>query len=281
MPREPADLPDFSHPPVTEVVLGLQFEPLRNFGLRHFGLLWKKFSGRFPNTEDHPPLDPVIEQFGAAQPGAVAGQIKLRKGFPFPRCWFLNDSKSQLIQIQRDRFILNWRKTPEEDEYPRYKTVRDAFSREFDIFRNFIETECREEITPNQCEVTYVNHIESGKGWSNHGELQRILTVFENQFNGEFLPEPEEGQVVLRFVIPGPDDEPLGRLRISLKPVFRIHDKIPMFLLELVARGRPYTDNMADVMGFLDLGREWIVKGFAEVTRREMHTIWGRCDDNN
>jgi len=62
--RRPADLPDFERPPVTEVVLSLQFASLPGLKNVHAGLLWQHFSTRYPNVEEYPPIAPVFETFG-------------------------------------------------------------------------------------------------------------------------------------------------------------------------------------------------------------------------
>jgi hypothetical protein len=44
-----------------------------------------------------------------------------------------------------------------------------------------------------------------------------------------------------------------------------------MFVLNLTARGL-----LGKSTEFLDLGREWIVRSFAEMTTTEMHEVWKR-----
>ena len=40
---EKTRLPDFENPPVAEVVLSAQFEPLEHFQVPHIGLLWQEY----------------------------------------------------------------------------------------------------------------------------------------------------------------------------------------------------------------------------------------------
>ena len=42
------DLPDFGNPPVTEVVLGVQFGTLDRLLAPHLGLVWTEFRDQFP-----------------------------------------------------------------------------------------------------------------------------------------------------------------------------------------------------------------------------------------
>src|SRR5258706_6722338 len=117
MARASRRLPNFEPPPVSEVVLGVQFESLKAFRIVHIGMLWQEFREKFPLTEEHAPLEPVIERFGINH---AVGKVSLQilDAPPIPRCWFLNAAGADLIQIQSDRFLRNWRKVEEDSEYP-------------------------------------------------------------------------------------------------------------------------------------------------------------------
>ncbi|MBI4192475.1 MAG: TIGR04255 family protein, partial [Betaproteobacteria bacterium] len=157
MPLSRPPLPDFRNPPVGEVVLSLQFSPIPGFQATHLGLLWSRFRTKYPKSETYPPIDPVIEQFGTRpQPAQRIRLEVIQSGF-MPRAWFLNEDGTELVQVQQDRFIRNWRKLKETDEYPRYEKLRERFEEDFKEFNQFIRAENLPEIVPNQCEVTYIN----------------------------------------------------------------------------------------------------------------------------
>src|ERR1700751_683997 len=63
--RQPADLVDFASPPVTEVVLGVQFNSLERFLSPYLGIVWSEFKHEFPIIEEYPSLPPTFETFGA------------------------------------------------------------------------------------------------------------------------------------------------------------------------------------------------------------------------
>jgi len=121
-PGRPADLPDFRKPPVTETVLSLQFEPLGGLTAAHLGLMWQRFRPQLPEVEEHPPLPPVFEKFEPPSPAQV--EVTIEEKPPVPRLWFLNPPKTELIQIQVDRFIHNWRKMQGMEPYPHYEPIR-------------------------------------------------------------------------------------------------------------------------------------------------------------
>jgi len=195
-----------------------------------------------------------------------------------PRCWFLNELGTELIQVQQDRFVHNWRKTGEGDEYPRYEAIRSRFRDELGEFCGFIQTENLGELTPTQCEVTYVNHMVTGRGWDNQGQVDRVFSVWSGKHSDEFLGEPEDVRLAMRHVISDDTDAPVGRLHISLQPGYLKAEESPILILTLTARGRPEGQGIDGVCRFIDRGRKWIVSGFASVTTTEMHDVWERCD---
>jgi uncharacterized protein (TIGR04255 family) len=272
-------LPDFENPPLVEVALSVQFEPLEKFGSPQIGLLWTEFRGSFPNTEEHPPLEPVIEQFGVT-PGLGVAQVRLRmlESPPTPRVWFVNPTGTELIQVQKDRFCHNWRKVGDGDTYPRYEPIRETFHSELKTFKAFLAREELGQLMFNQCEVSYVNHIVAGTGWQNHGELANVLNVFRTINDDANVREPEDVRMEIRYVLKDDRDERIGRLHVSVQPVFRRSDEHPMLLLALTARSRPGGNEMEDAIRCLDAGRDRIVRSFASITTPQMHKVWRRKD---
>ena len=69
---------------------------------------------------------------------------------------------------------------------------------------------------------------------------------------------------------------PRGRLYVSADPSYLLADKTPMYLMKLTFRGAPQRSGAAEVIETMDLGHEWIVRGFATLTSSEMHKAWKR-----
>lgn len=268
------NLPSFERPPVSEVALSVQFDKIS--GLRSFELsaLWKRFAEQFPKVEEHPPLEPVVEQLKL---GPQSGRIEfsVMNLPPVPRYYFISKSGNELIQVQPDRFGHNWRKTGEGDEYPRYEKIRQQFQANLESFCEFLGSERLGRFSPSQVEITYVNHIVSGAGWEQFGEIQKVLNVQSLKYSDGFLGEAETISHFERHIIRY-NDKPVGRLHIQAEPAYRVTDGKAILKLEMIARGYPLNGNLEGVLTFLDLGREYIVRGFASITTEEMHTIWGR-----
>jgi uncharacterized protein (TIGR04255 family) len=258
-----AGLPDFENPPIIETVLGVQFTPLPNFSIPHYGLYWEKIKKGYKQFEVHPPIAGTLEEV-----------INLTPGQNF-RCWFIDESQNNLIQVQKDRFILNWRKVTGDEAYPHYEKIRPKFEQEWRRF--FLKLEAEGIGTPevNQCEVTYVNHVEFDKELTGSGELKRFLASWSGESSGDFLPKVDKVSLNTSYVM----REKKGKLRISIKPVIRGRDGMEVLQLDVSATGRPTSSKTPDILDWLDLGREWVVKGFADFTTPEMHRKWRRKND--
>jgi uncharacterized protein (TIGR04255 family) len=267
-------LPSFRHPPVTEVVLAASFKPLVELQTVHFGQLWQeKLQRVFPHTEEQPPYDPPVERFES--PPTSTLNFGLFNRPPSPRIWFLSEDRQQVIQLQRDWFGVNWRKLSQDTEYERYPSVRAEFERWYGVLGEFLNQRHLGEVFPQQCEITYVNHIDSGTSWRSHGEAAKVFSFLRDLPPGSRLGEPQQAQFTCSFLMQS-EGGPIGRLHAEARPAFRLEDGAPIFLLNLTARGKPQGKGVEGVLRFLDLGREWIVRGFAELTTEAMHREWGR-----
>jgi len=272
-------LPDFERPPIAEVAISIQFEPLEGFTVPKLGMLWSEFREEFPITEDAAPINPVYEVFGVVQNPKLG--MKLTNVPPLRRSWFLNEAGTELLQIQEDRFIRNWRKRSDEDEYPRYKKIINDYIDNYKVFEEFLVRESISLPMINQCEITYVNPIVAGKLWEDHSQLSTVLTSFKLEYSDSFLPAPENVSIVQRFIIPDNEGEPLGRLHIAVDPVTDPRSGKPAYLLKLIARGKPRESNIDSAIEFFNMGHEWIVRGFTSATTKVMHDEeWRRQYDS-
>ena len=271
-------LPDFFEPPVVEVSLSLQFEPLRNLQTPHLGIFWSDIRHQFPFAEEQPPIPPAVEVLGPPPHAESSMRVEVLRIPPVNRCWFMNAGRSELLQVQRDRFIANWRKHSQQDQYPRYERVRDIFLTGLQRFQEFVKREELGTIVPNQCEVTYVNRIVAGKGWEKAGELGNVVTVWSQQYSDEFLSQPEDVRFNIKYSMVNDDGQQVGRLHISLEPKLSAEDNTLIFIMVLTARGKPEGEGIEGALRFFDRGRKYIVRGFTSITTPRMHEIWRRRD---
>lgn len=275
----PEGLPDFERPPLDELALGLQFAdvPFKN---HHAGILWQRFLTEYPNVEEQPAVSPVFETFGApyAAPDVPQFQIMMRPDTL--RYWFVSKDESQLLQVQPDRVIHNWRRRRPEDAYPRYEQVRARFENEIEKVQAFFGEQGWGDIRANQCEVIYINMIGPTEASDNpNRDLGEIFTFWTEHYSDENLSHIERGQFNMSFLIEGePGSEPIGRLHVSASPVLRRSDSALAIQLNITARGRPNGETLAAGLQWLDRGRIAVVKAFTSITTQKMHKIWGRKD---
>jgi uncharacterized protein (TIGR04255 family) len=265
------DLPDYDNPPVIETALGVQFAPLDKWQITHFGSFFEFIKKEYPHTEVNPPLAEDIETPGLRfiQPAVPKVEVVTS---PMVRCWFLNEPKTELIQLQNDRLIHNWRKVSGTEPYPHYETTRPAFERDWKMFGEFLDSYGLGEPDVRQCEVTYVNHIDRGAGWETFEDLPKVFPCWAGRSSQGYLPSPESVSFNLNCLIP----ENKGRLRITMLHAFRFSDAKETLQLTVSARGKPASGSTSDILEWLDLGREWVVRGFTDFTSETVHELWRR-----
>jgi len=276
MTSRPADLVDFDSPPVTEVVLGVQFNNLERFLSPHLGVVWSEFKDEFPIVEEHPYLPPTFETFGAPAAFVIPSmnfQIELRP--EMLRVHFLNQQKTELLQVQRDRFLHNWRKVGSGDNYPRFERMIETFESGLRKFTDVIDRERLGPVLPNQCEVSYFNQIPIPDGETIWSQLALTFPDCAGNAAIEGLGAPEDGRFALRYIVPAVDGSALGRVAIAAQPARRA-DGVTIIQFTLTARGKPATADMKGVLEFLKNGRLLLNRAFKKLTSAEMQKRWGK-----
>ena len=266
-------LPSFQRPPVVEVAMAVQFDDVPDLTGPMMGLLWSRFRDKFPRLQIHPQRSQSFENFDKDE---EPPQFMLEFGsHPPPLVWYISEDDSELIQVQRNRFVFNWRRR--EVNYPRYNHVREEFSKYLDAFRDFLATEgIAGKLHTNQWEVTYFNHVQRCSVWQEHSDLGMVIPSWKHRPSDDFLPDPEDVTLNFRYRINDQGNE-TGRLHVVAQPTFTVTEREPIILLRLTARGPLTGTEVTDsLVGYLDLGREWIVRGFASITSRQMHEHWKR-----
>jgi len=258
-------LPNYKKPPVNEVVCGMRFHTPDKLLIPHVGLLWDKFRQEYPTIQHAPPIV------------TAKGEIPIDKatGLPLQRVWFINKSDNQLIQFQFDRFYFNWRRR--QDVYPRYPHVIKNFEIVLNTIVNFFNEFELGEFKPIECELSYINHIPKGQEWNLVDDLPRIFSDFVwRQTRGRFLPSPENVAWQTNFPLP----EKRGHLTVNLTQSIRMEDKVPLFVLELTARGLGESTNKNTIREWFDVAHEWIVRGFTDLTTHEVQMGFWEREEN-
>jgi uncharacterized protein (TIGR04255 family) len=260
---------DFANPPVTEVVFGAMFAPLRGLQTPHLGRLWATWAELYPRCQDVPPLPPVIEELD----GPARVTFTLSNLPELPRVWLLSEDNKTIVQLQRDRLHVNQRRLGDEP----YEGFEEGFARFSKVWKDFTEfagTTFQETFAVGQLELTYVNLIPACELFSAVGDAGKVFPDLSwRQGSHPFLGEPEVVDWTTTFRLP----EKLGRLHVAVRARTARPDEATVFNMELTARGRPEDGSDAAQESWFRKAREAIDQGFVELTEPRMHTeIWRR-----
>jgi len=114
------------------------------------------WESRFPKAEEHEALPPTRPLRGAG-----GFELQFGQGLPPARLWLISDGGERLIQVQRDRLLLNWRKVGSA-AYPGHGALLAEFAQ---LFREFRASPPVQGVglKPLVTEWTYVNRLDSGQ----------------------------------------------------------------------------------------------------------------------
>ena len=153
----PADRVVFDSPPINEVVMATYFNPpLVDLRSQHIGLFWEEIRKEFPVVRQQVPVG-VGPDIGPDEP------------FPMPRYWFIASDDINLVQIQKNAFMFNWRRRGQ-NQYPGFQDIKLNFDRLYSDFENFLRHRIGiSEVPVGLCELTYIDAIEECDYW--HGQV--------------------------------------------------------------------------------------------------------------
>lgn len=251
-----SELPSFDEPPVMEVVFGVQFQEIRNLLIPHFGQLWRSFRKEYSKIAEKPPLASTFELMVP-----IEHTIELSDTPPLPRVWFLTEDESYIIQVQRDRFLHNWKRVKADDVYPRFDSLYPNFCDRYENFVQFLSAAGLDEPVVNQLEITYVNHVQFNFLEDDIGVV--FLDHVRQKRKDRFLARPESFNWRSSFELP----KQQGRLHIVIRSAKSVATGSPLVSVEITARGVG-----PDVDAWFKMARKHIVKGFEDITSEEYRT---------
>jgi uncharacterized protein (TIGR04255 family) len=269
------NLPRFANPPVVETILGVQFDEIPNLTSAHFGWYWREYLDKsWGRTQEAPPLPDQFENFGDQSRKFPFPNLTAKIATSFPaRIQFINEYDDRVIQIQNTRFLYNWRKR--ESVYPTFQGLYPDFLSQLSSFRNFLKAASLADLTPNQWEVTYVNHIESGVLWMTPDDWHSVLpgiippprTVANTKLEREF------GEITFEVV------QERGRLHVQLASGRSTESGRDMLALSLTARGPiKVGDPALSLESGIELGHNVLVETFVGMASDKVLSLWGKRD---
>lgn len=246
-------LPSYKKPPVVEVSAGIQLSH-PTLTTAHLGAYWARVKARYPVPKDAPgPIIPTVESGSPFEPTPLPKMDVLAQ----PRLWLANADGDHLLQVQRDRFVSNWKKVPEKD-YPRFEQVYGEFKRSFSDFLEYSQSESLQ-LVPNQFELSYVNHVYEGDGWTKDSGPSAVL-------NGMLFGQPDILDARLGYPLPDYN----GRLHLRLALGRNNETLQRLVLIEITCRG--FHKDRDD---WFEMAHRAIVTKFSEVTNPEVQRrVW-------
>lgn len=266
--QRPPHLADFRRPPLDEVVLGVQFEPIRDMTAVHARGVWELFQATYPRVQEQPQIAPQFETFGGA---GHHPSIKFQIGnAPVgSRLWFTSADESHLVQFQSDRFLLNWRRRPASGDYPRFEGIAKQYEALIAQLERHITLEFNQGLLVNQAEVSYINVIPVDS-YSDLPKWVKLLTGFSVSIEGV--------SVVFTEAVVDNAGRPYARLTHELQSAISGDGKSKLITLSLTVRGKPILPGVDGALEFMRTAREVIVSRFDAMTTDEAHRIWERSN---
>ena len=272
MASRPGDLPGYGQPPVVEVALAIQFKSAIGFRSFDLGKVAACWSDTLPEVSERPPLGPMAVEFAGP---AVA--FKVSEETETPRLWLMNEPGSQLLQLQQDRLVVNWRRLPSDIPYPPLRVHPRVPGRGMepadgcssrpravpDLGRTVPE--------PSICEVQYVNHLDKRSGWRSVGDTPAVVAPWDGSMSDGFLPPAREAGLSLLFELP----DGRGWLAVDGRSGQLAHGRRAMTLNLISRGGQPHRISPAHLTSWISPTSGSSV-GSHPSPRRKHTSIWRR-----
>jgi uncharacterized protein (TIGR04255 family) len=257
----PEPLPKFDNPPVSEVAFGFQFAAAPVLSTVSIGMYCNSIKDRYPIIAEQVPLPDIPE------PGLqlMFPRFEFASGLPpVRRVWMQTEDHDWLVQIQENRFHVNWRRVSGR-KYPSFEMVSERFRAEWSHFLEWTKA-AKIAVLPQRYELTYINLITSENGFSANGRAHELLSFF-SPINGRLLSNPVLMTGDLGFELP--DDK--GILSVSVKHVIQKSNNQPGLQIELTARGICDPERFESAF---KTAHEYIVIGFADLITDRAKEMW-------
>lgn len=261
------DLVSFDRPPVQEIAFAVQLSGSQ-LSLEVMVDIGRALKPSFPVQQLQPALPRMM------QPGVQSFSVSV--GAPLPRFWFVSEDGLRLVQVQEDRVAFNWRRLGRDAPYPRYGRLRADFEQHLARMAQIAPELADDRLQADICELTYVNELETPGPSAGQLPLDAVLRMARPLSDGDFLPDADDGQWTGRWTIRNAEGQTAGRLVAAAQPASRQHDQRPIYLLTMTGIMDREVRGGAAAFEQFDLAHEWIVRGFADLTTKDMHDQWGR-----
>ena len=210
-------------PPIIELALSLNFVPVTGLTVRDMVAVYEDgFAQDYPTFQQVQRVDAMV----VGPPKTPVTNIQMMTGLEMPRLWFVSSDTKDLVQLQDDRIVLNWRRLgPQEGahEYPGYEVSRHKFRRCFETAWEALNKRGINGPTLVSGELAYINLIPLAVE-SRTRRIAEVLAFYRQSdppvavagFQAMWMEEVEAGWIHLTAGVGSrPDNSPAISLTIS------------------------------------------------------------------
>jgi hypothetical protein len=159
-------------PPIVEVICGVIF-PSLDVDPVVVGGFWLERQRKYPTRQFLDPIEPrQLHLAMAPDPAQLTVDVPSGR----VRTWLVSANGERILQLQHDRFYLNWRAVG--SEYPRFSgdggLLREALVA-YGEFADYCQRVIGTRPAPAQIELGKVDVLQEGVAWSNATELRALM----------------------------------------------------------------------------------------------------------
>lgn len=261
----------FKNSPINEVVVSSYFNPpLSGFRSEHVGLFWEKIKEEFPVVHQQLPVE--IGPNMAIGPDMANGEF-----FPMPRYWFLADDDITLIQVQKNAFMLNWRRR-NDNEYPRFhQDIKPAFDKYYSMFEEFIRSAVNIDTLPiDLYELAYINTVERCEFWEGPQDTKNIIPSFSIPSSGIDIAGYPEFDCQYSY---GIEEDLQLNIKIRNGVIIQQPDA-PVLIFEIRARARLGQVAKSEADKWFKRAHDSIIRCFVGITNRDIQNrYWNAIEE--
>lgn len=250
----------YRNPPVSEALLSVEFAPLEALGPYNLAKMALKFADRYPIVREMPGVPPTV-------PPEAEPSFQIFAGQPPTRLWLLNEQENELLQLQNDRAVVNWRRQSPSDDYPGFNALLQRFREAWRVYLQTLIESGSNLPSSATAEYTYVNSI---RVTSDYSEFFGLMNSIPDGMPGDFGSVRFNLDRRLAF-----DSGETGYLLVSCAPATNSENPGSDFELGVSAHVQSTTFDTADIERAIDLAHQSAVHGFEAVTTEQKKREWG------
>lgn len=260
----------FQYPPINELVIATYFNPpLFTLRSEHVGLFWSRIRDEFPTVEQQQPVG------GPEAFGVIGGEGQLdtvgNDVFPMPRFWFVSHDEANLVQLQKNALMLNWRRR--NAEYPHYaESLKPAFDRYYRLFEEFAVRDAGvQALAIGRCELTYVNVIGACDYWKGPQDTVKVIPSLVVPDYGLACSTAPAFNCTYVYLL-----ENEIQLRVSIRSAESTTEpRSPLLVFEIRANGRLVGAQKPAADAWFERAHDAVIDCFLRMTSNEVqHTYW-------